>query len=34
MDWLKKLFMCEPAKPVEQAAEPQPEPEQKVDLDA
>jgi len=31
MDWLKKLFMCEPAKPVEQAAEPQPEPEPKVD---
>ena len=31
MDWLKKLFGCEPAKPVEQAIEPEPEPKPKVD---
>ena len=31
MDWLKKLFGCDPAKPVEQAIEPEPEPEPKVD---
>ena len=31
MDWLKKLFRCEPAKPVEQAIGPEPEPEPKID---